>query len=94
MNTLASWSVVYRLACIHTWIGVIGADRAEEVFLLLIVVLAQQLSVLQYKLIPFPQLSVTYTATEAVEVVHALERPHHELCGGDFLQAPAAFGRK
>lgn len=52
--TLTAWSMVYRIAFIYTWIWVIRADGPEQVFLPLIVALAEQLSVFQYKLIPFP----------------------------------------
>lgn len=77
-----------------TWVWVIRADRAEQVFLSLVVDLAQQLSLLQDKLVALPQLPVAHAAAEAVQVVDALQSAHHELCGGDLLHAAAALGRK
>lgn len=77
-----------------TWVWVIRANRAEQVLLPLVVDLAQQLALLQDKLVALPQLPVAHAAAEAVQVVDALQGAHHKLCGGDFLHAAAALGCK
>lgn len=77
-----------------TWVWVIRTHRAEQVLLSLIVDLAQQLTLLQDKLIAFPQLPVTHAAAEAIEVVDTLQGTHHKLCGGNLLHAATALGRK
>lgn len=77
-----------------TWVWVIRANWAEQVLLPLIVNLAQKLTLLQDKLVALPQLPVADTAAEAVQVVDALQSPHHKLCGGYLLHAAAALSGK
>lgn len=77
-----------------TRVRVVRADRAQQVLLALVVDLAQQLTLLQDKLVALPQLPVAHAAAEAVEVVDALQGAHHELCRGDLLHAATALCRK
>lgn len=48
-----------------TWVWVVWADRAQQVFLFFIVTFAEQLPFLKNKFVPFPQLSFTNAAAEA-----------------------------
>lgn len=75
-----------------TGVGLVGAHRAEQILLLLVVSLAQQLALLQHKLVTLAQLPLTHAAAEATQVVHALQCPHHKLRGGDLLHAATALG--
>lgn len=75
-----------------TWVWVVWADRAQQVFLFLVVTFAEQLPFLEDELVPFPQLALTNAAAEAAQVVHALQRAHHELRRRDLLHAAAALG--
>lgn len=77
-----------------TRVRLIRAHGAEEVFLLLVVTLAQQLALLEHELITLPQLPLAHTAAETAQVVHTLERPHDELSGCDLLHAAAALCRE
>lgn len=77
-----------------TWVWVVWADRAQQVFLFLIVTFAEQLPFLEDKLVPFPQLSLAHAAAEAAQVVDTLQGSHHELGRGDLLHAAAALGSK
>lgn len=77
-----------------TWVWVVWADRAQQVFLFLIVTFAEQLPFLEDKLVPFPQLALAHAAAEAAQVVHALQGSHHKLRRSDLLHAAAALGSK
>lgn len=83
-----------RVAEVFTWVWVIRTNGAEQVFLPLVVNLAEQLTLFQDKLVALSELPITHTAAEAVQVVDALQSSHHELRRGDLLHAAAAFGRK
>lgn len=77
-----------------TRVRLVGAHGAEEVLLLLVVALAQQLALLEHEFIPLAQLPLAHAAAETAQVVHALQRPHHELGGRDLLHAAAALRRE
>lgn len=77
-----------------TRVRLVRAHGAEQVFLLLIVTLAQQLALLEHELVPLAQLPLAHTAAETAQVVHTLQRPHDELGRGDLLHAAAALCRE
>lgn len=81
----------WRPAGALTWVRVVRADRAQQVLFALVVDLAQQLTLLQDKLVALPQLPVAHAAAEAVEVVDALQGAHHKLCWGDLLHTATAL---
>lgn len=75
-----------------TGLGGCGADGTQHLLLLLIVTAAQQLPLLEHKLIAPLQTPLALAAVEAVDVVDVLQHPHDELGGSDGLQAAAALG--
>lgn len=75
-----------------TRLGGSGADSAQHLLLLLVVAAAQQLPLLEHKLVPPLQAPLALAAVEAVDVVDVLQHPHDELGRGDGLQAAAALG--
>lgn len=77
-----------------TRVRLVRAHGAEQVFLLLVVALAQQLALLEHELVPLAQLPLAHTAAETAQVVHTLQRPHDELSRSDLLHATAALCRE
>ena len=75
-----------------TGLGGRGADGTQHLLLFLVVAAAQQLPLLEHKLIAPLQTPLALAAIEAVDVVDVLQHPHDELGGSDGLQAAAALG--
>lgn len=71
------------------------AHQAQQLPLLLVVALTEELPLLEHELVAFLQAPLADAAAEAAQVENAFLGSHHQLAGGDGLQAtPALHGEQ